>query len=90
MEKRVIKSRIEQVLASQENVKFAYLFGSQAKCTAGVLSDIDIAVVYYETNCVKDNSYGFESDLVVELEKALEANRVDLVVLNNAPIFLRY
>ena len=44
MDKALMKTKTEQVLALQPDVRFAYLFGSQVKGTAGLLSDIDIAV----------------------------------------------
>ena len=85
-----MKTKIEQVLALKPDVRFAYLFGSQVKGTAGVLSDIDVAVFFDEKIYAQGNIYGLEYELVLKLEKALETGRVDLVVLNKAPIFLRY
>ncbi|HBR28239.1 MAG TPA: nucleotidyltransferase domain-containing protein [Firmicutes bacterium] len=91
MKKELMKTKIAEVLALKPYIRFAYLFGSQAKGAAGVLSDIDIAVFFGETaTYVQESIYGLESELVLELEKSLEAGRVDLVVLNKAPIFLRY
>ncbi len=91
MDKELIKVKIAQTLALKPDIRLAYLFGSQAKNTAGVLSDIDVAVFFAETaECAKENIYGYEYDLALELEKALEAGPVDLVVLNKAPIFLRF
>ncbi|HLW08487.1 MAG TPA: nucleotidyltransferase domain-containing protein [Marinilabiliaceae bacterium] len=90
MDKALMKTKIEQALALKPDVRFAYLFGSQVKGTAGLLSDIDIAVFFDETTYAQGNTYGPEYELVLKLEKALEAGRVDLVVLNKAPNFLRY
>ena len=91
MDKELMKIGIARVLASKPYISFAYLFGSQVKGVTGALSDIDIAVYFDETvSYPRKSIYGPEVELVMELEKALEARRVDLVVLNEAPIFLRY
>ena len=91
MNKKLMKTKTAQVLASKPYIKFAYLFGSQAKGVAGPLSDIDIAIFSDETAAYsRESIYGSEYELVLELEEALGARQVDLVVLNKAPISLRY
>ncbi|HHU82860.1 MAG TPA: nucleotidyltransferase domain-containing protein [Firmicutes bacterium] len=90
MDKALLKTKIGHVLALEPGVRFAYLFGSQAKGTAGRLSDIDVAVFFDEAAYIRGSIYGPESELVFKLEKALEAGPVDIVVLNKAPILLRY
>ena len=46
--------------------------------------------VFDEAAYIRGSIYGPESELVFKLEKALEAGPVDIVVLNKAPILLRY
>lgn len=67
------------------DISLAYLFGSRVSGRVGKLSDFDIAVLLRE---------GFTSDfkykLASEIGRLLNAARVDLVILNEAPIELRY
>jgi predicted nucleotidyltransferase len=66
-------------------IELAYLFGSRVTGEEGPLSDYDIAVLYSKT-CTAEETY----KLTYELAKLLMTDRVDLVVLNLAPIELRY
>ena len=72
---------------STENhqIELAYLFGSRGTGEGGPLSDYDIAVLYSKI-CTAEETY----ELAHELAKLLMTDRVDLVVLNRAPIELRY
>jgi len=71
------KKKIAELLKSNQNIKFAYIFGSFAKGKNRFGSDLDIAVLF-----------GQEPDLlsigqlIVELEVVVDLN-VDLVSLNN-------
>lgn len=71
------KKKIAELLKSNQNIKFAYIFGSFAKGKNRFGSDLDIAVLF-----------GQEPDLlsigqlIVELEEVVDLN-VDLVSLNN-------
>jgi predicted nucleotidyltransferase len=89
LEKELLKEKIIKVLSPISYIRFAYLFGSQARGTAGILSDIDIAVFFDETANQGVKLYGPECELIPEMERLLE-RPVDLVVLNKASIFLRY
>ena len=66
----------------------AYIFGSEAKGTSGLLSDIDIAMFVH-----KDVSKAERFDLRLRLSNELSAimkKMVDLVVLNDSPVQLSY
>lgn len=89
MDKELLKEKITKTLSTKRYIHFAYLFGSQVRGTAGVLSDIDIAVFFDESAFAQGAIYGFECELMPELERALGCP-VDLVVLNKASIYLRY
>jgi predicted nucleotidyltransferase len=67
------------------SIKLAYLFGSCALGEEGPISDFDIAVLFSKSPC-SNRRYLLEH----KLNKTLMTDRVDLVVLNNAPIELRY
>ena len=72
--------------ARQAEVKFAYLFGSAASGKAGDLSDLDLAV------CLDGRlgHFRFRLRLIEMLAKELHTEHFDLVVLNKAPIVLKY
>ena len=71
-----MKNKIESILSVQNNVQFAYLFGSYARGDYGVRSDIDIAL--YLSDVSLDKSLEVHHALEVALKK-----EVDLVVLND-------
>ncbi|MGC8786279.1 MAG: type VII toxin-antitoxin system MntA family adenylyltransferase antitoxin [Anaerolineae bacterium] len=71
--------------ARNGRVILAYLFGSQVRGAAGVLSDYDIAFVMNGTVSA-DERYR----LVHELSQLLRGRPIDLVILNTAPVELRY
>lgn len=85
-DRRQIIATVEAFFARQPEVKFAYLFGSVANCTQGVLSDVDLAV------CLDGRRDLFNCRLLLQdaLAKSLHHERFDLVVLNNAPLVLKY
>jgi len=80
-----IARALSDYCARNHRIILAYLFGSQARKATGVLSDYDIAFL---TNgpVSTDERYRW----VHELSQFLEGRPVDLVILNTAPIELRY
>ncbi|MCM8596675.1 type VII toxin-antitoxin system MntA family adenylyltransferase antitoxin [Accumulibacter sp.] len=62
-----------------------YLFGSQARGTAAASSDVDVGVLYAADP--PETLAGMGLDLAADLEAAI-GHRVDLVVLNRAPVDL--
>ena len=66
-------------------IDLAYIFGSHAAGKEGPISDYDIAVHYSE-----HHPSILRYELTHELSIVLKTDQVDLVVLNNAPIELRY
>ncbi|MBU0653316.1 MAG: nucleotidyltransferase domain-containing protein [Proteobacteria bacterium] len=74
------------ILEKEKRVKFAYLFGSRARGQAGPLSDTDIAV--YLDRRINHGEYRLK--LMEKLAKFLKNDRLDLVVLNQAPPLLRH
>lgn len=67
------------------NVLLAYLFGSQLKGKTGPLSDYDFAVLLS-----KKPSFQFKYELKNKLVNALDDEKVDVIILNNAHIELKY
>ena len=74
--------RAEGVLAQDNNVVFAYLFGGLAKKEIRPLSDVDIAVYLSETI----NLAEYKLLLFDRLTDVLGTGELDLVILNTAPI----
>ncbi|MBW6519091.1 MAG: nucleotidyltransferase domain-containing protein [ANME-2 cluster archaeon] len=72
-----------------DSVYFAYLFGSVIRGDANELSDVDIAVMLDESLSKKDMLY-VELNLINELTRVLKSDKIDLVVLNDAPLLLKY
>lgn len=84
-----IIKKLKKFFENRKEVQFAILFGSLAKGMANALSDIDIAVMI--TPQFKDTfPYGYQATLTADLMQELKRNDVDVVILNNAPIALRY
>ncbi|HJH29803.1 MAG TPA: nucleotidyltransferase domain-containing protein [Methanosarcinaceae archaeon] len=85
--------RFEQELIeffeTKDSVTLAYLFGSTVRGDANQLSDVDIAVKFDESLSKKD-VFGAELSLISELTGILKTDKVDLVVMNDAPLLLNY
>jgi predicted nucleotidyltransferase len=71
-------------LQSYDDVLFAYLFGSLAKGSAAPLSDVDIAVYLSE----RDNYSEKKVEILGSLNDIMETDKIDLVILNTAPLSL--
>lgn len=71
-------------LASEPKVSLAYLFGSQADGTVGPLSDYDLGVL------VERPSAELRYRLCHNAGRLMDTGRVDLVLLNEAPVELAY
>jgi uncharacterized protein len=74
-----------EYLRSDEDILFAYLFGSLARRKAGPLSDVDIAVYCREPLSLPEKKLEILGNLV----EILKTDEIDLVLLNRAPLTLR-
>ena len=81
--------RLLEFMRGQEDIKLAYLFGSVAKGKEGKLSDVDIAIFLDESLSKKERFY-LQLKVTSELTSILKTDRVDLIVMNNAPLLLKY
>ncbi len=81
--------RLEDYFAGQSQVLVAYVYGSQATGQAGPLSDLDIAVLLAgepsEAEC-----FDARLEFVGGLMSLLHTNDVDVAILNQVPLVLRY
>ena len=78
---------IRHCLLETMAVKFAYLFGSQARQNTGPLSDVDIAV-YIDK---RHSPFSFRLLFQEKIDRLLKGKQsCDLVILNNAALTLQY
>ena len=81
--------RVVEFLSKQKRVKLAYLFGSVAEGKEGKLSDVDLAV-FLDESLSKKERFNLQLKLMSELTSILKTDRIDLTVMNNAPLLLKY
>ena len=81
-----IVNKASTYFSSREDILFAYLFGSHAKGVATNMSDVDIAVYSLDEKCDGDSRL----DMLHALSTTLKTEKLDLVILNTAPITLAF
>jgi len=81
--------RLLEFIRGQEYIKLAYLFGSVAKGKEGKLSDVDIAI-FFDESLSKKEIFNLQLKLMSELTSILKTDKIDLIVMNNAPLLLKY
>lgn len=86
MKKEKIKQIIE--LASQSNINYLYLFGSQARKNINLRSDFDFAVKF-DTKKIKD-TFDAKLELMANLSKILQKEDVDVVNIEEADPLLHF
>ncbi len=89
LDKNKIKEIICCYLESKQEILFAYLFGSF--CLKDKYRDIDIAVYLNPEFNFRDTDkypYGYESDIIGELNLKLKTDNIDFIVLNKANLLL--
>ena len=80
---------VKEFLQKQEKVELAYLFGSVAQQRAGKLSDVDLAI-FLDESLAKKERFDLELRLISDLGDILKTHRLDLVIMNDAPIPLNF
>jgi hypothetical protein len=88
MEKEEIK-KVEKNLKKIPCIELAYLFGSAISGRTGKLSDIDIGI-YLDGGLSKEEMIEMRLKLISEFVSLLRKERVDVIIMNNAPISLNY
>lgn len=83
------EKKLIMFLQKQDYIKSAYLFGSAAKEKTGKLSDVDIGILLDES-LVKENLLNLKLNLISEITSILGTDKIDLTVMNNAPLLLKY
>ena len=83
------EEKVREFLNKQKHVKLAYLFGSVAEGKEGKLSDVDIAV-FLDESLSKKERFDLQLKLISGLMSILKTDRIDLIVMNDAPLLLKY
>ena len=83
---RLLKT-LNAALQPRAEILEAYLFGSTATGATHSHSDVDVAV-YLADRQPTGSVFGYTADLTAALMSVLGTNRVDVVVLNDAPPLL--
>jgi len=86
-----VRQKLVGYFSLRKEILFAYIFGSQISGKSNKLSDIDIAV-FINRKLVEEKSYryGYQAEILSELMRHLKTERIDLVLLNNAPPLLKH
>src|SRR5438105_1847734 len=84
-----LRKSLHNYFKKRPEVRLAYLFGSQATGRTNRLSDVDVAVLANPSAALKNTPYGYKALLITDIMKALKRNDVDVVLLQEAPYFLR-
>jgi predicted nucleotidyltransferase len=83
------EKELTEYFSSKDSVILAYLFGSTVRGDAGRLSDVDIGVLLDE-KLSKEDRFDLELKLISEIAILIKKNKIDLVVLNEAPLLLAH
>ncbi len=85
--RRIDTSRLDQLVplfVADEGVELAFLYGSHARGEAGVLSDVDIALLLSPA-IPRDKYLGYRIKYSVAIGEAIRDDRVEVLILNTAP-----
>jgi predicted nucleotidyltransferase len=83
------EKELTEYFSGKDGIILAYLFGSTVRGDTGRLSDIDIGVLLDERLSKKDR-FDLELKLISEIATLIKKNKIDLIVLNEAPLLLAY
>lgn len=83
------RQKVEKYLANQNNIDVAYLFGSQSNGRAGILSDVDIALLFDKKLSVEER-FAQKLKVMGDLGIILMTNFIDVVDLNSADTALQF
>lgn len=87
--KKLEFQKLENFLSRKKEVRFAYLFGSNAKNKITSLSDIDLAV-YFDDHIKENERFNLRLKLLVQISNLLKREDIDLIILNDSDISLAY
>ena len=80
---------LRKFFARQRDIGPAYLFGSTARGERGPLSDIDLAL-YFKESISPGALARRKMQLIYDITGVLKTDRIDLAIINQAPLLLKY
>jgi len=92
----ILAERLARFFAERTEVVAAYLFGSAARGEVGPLADVDVAVLIDEGVAAPPGVEGrsrlvsLQIDLAGQLPALAGGRRVDVVILNTAPVHIAF
>lgn len=89
MNREHLITRLRGALEARPEILEAYLFGSCARGAPRPESDVDVAV-YVEPALLPNSPFGYAAQIATDLAGAAHPQRIDVVVLNQAPPLLYY
>jgi predicted nucleotidyltransferase len=85
-----LEKKLSDILKDHPGIDLVYLFGSQVSGHVGPMSDFDVGILIdHEEIKIAQDKEQIRLQLAHNLAKVLCTNRVDVVVLNDAPIELQ-
>ncbi len=81
--------QLRSALESDSAIAAVYLFGSCARGTATGISDIDIGILI-DSGIDESRYFDLKLDFLSRMTTALMTEKVDVVILNRAPLHLAY
>lgn len=88
MEIKVLE-KVAEFFEEKDEVDLAYLFGSTSRGDKGKLGDFDLGVLLREP-LEEQGMLQFQLKLLDDLVSLLKADKVDLIIMNDAPLSLNY
>jgi len=88
MNKKHLIKALKRVLSKEEEILFAYLYGSYAQGTNIPESDVDLALYFKSTNL--KTYLNLERKLLSTLISELHTDKIEIVVLNTLPFLMKY
>jgi len=88
MERATLLKDLKEVLETDKEILFAYLYGSYIYHSIHFESDIDVAVYLMPSNI--EEYIKKESELTTALIMKLHLDKIDLRILNTAPFLLKF
>ena len=86
MNAQFLREELSDILSDLQGISLVYLFGSRVQGRLGPMSDYDLGVLIDRALDERQ----IHARLTLELARALGTDRVDVVLLNHAPIELAY
>ena len=77
------------IIFKKNNVCLAYVYGSVAQKKEDSLSDIDIAVLFFD-KVKKDDYFNLRIKIAREIDRALKTDKTEVICLNENYPFLKY